>query len=219
MMRRSFLVLALGTFVLALFIASVPWAVYLYGLRDLPSNSLPSRDAAPQLVMRALWIAETNSADMFMQPLSPWHWFLLMKKERLAGFRMADYAARVLLNRSARTPSSTILRQLQILSVGTWISRNWTSEEAARTVLAESYFGHGLYGLRDAAKGYFDVTPDELSVSQAAVIVTVLRGPARYSPWCQPERSRAYATNMLSKLQPGGSLSYELKKMPAGPCD
>ena len=52
------------------------------------------------------------------------------------------------------------------------------------------YFGHGAYGIKSAARLYFDSEVDQLALEENALLAGLLPGPNRYSPLHHPERAR-----------------------------
>lgn len=50
-------------------------------------------------------------------------------------------------------------------------------------------FGSNAYGIKTACKTYFDTTPANLTVSQAAVLVGMLKATTHYNPISNPENS------------------------------
>lgn len=51
------------------------------------------------------------------------------------------------------------------------------------------YFGHNLAGVQIAAVHYFGKPADQLSISESALLVGLLRSPSRYSPDRHPDRA------------------------------
>jgi len=43
-------------------------------------------------------------------------------------------------------------------------------------------FGHGIYGIEDAANFYFGISAKELTLSQASILIGIPKGPSIYSP-------------------------------------
>lgn len=204
-------------------VAGGPWLLYLYGLQTLPSDTSPAREFPSPAVLKVLWISETETTTMFMEPISVFdcvRMFVTTRPEVFTpSFRVASLAARVLVSRTPVVRSrSALKRQVREMAAAIWVSKHWTAEEAMRTVLAGSYFGHGFYGLSHAAQGYFGLPTEELSVGEAAVLAGLLRSPSRYDPWCQSERSRAFADVLVAKIEPGAILAPRLLHAPAGAC-
>ncbi|MCL2560158.1 MAG: transglycosylase domain-containing protein, partial [Turicibacter sp.] len=56
-----------------------------------------------------------------------------------------------------------------------------------KTEILEGYlntinFGHGIYGIGDAAQFYFGVSAQDLTLAQASILVGIPKGPSLYSP-------------------------------------
>lgn len=62
-------------------------------------------------------------------------------------------------------------------------------------------FGSNAYGLKVAAKTFFNTTPDLLSVEQAALLVGMLRAPSYYSPVRNSERALKRRNIVLAQLR------------------
>ena len=223
-MVKKLIISLLATLLILIALVSVsPWALYLYGLRGLPSDTSPATEFVPPVVLRVLWISETETMNMHMDPMSVWDWvkvFVAARPNTLTpSSKVANLAARVLVSRNPNAESrSAFTRHVQEMAAAIWVSQHWTAEEAMATVLAGSYFGHGFYGLSHAARGYFGLSAQELSVAEAAVVAGLLRSPTRYDPWCRPERSRAFAESLVTKIEPGTILASRLLPAPAGAC-
>lgn len=48
-------------------------------------------------------------------------------------------------------------------------------------------FGGNIYGIKMACRYYFDTTPDEITLAQAAVLAGMIQGPNHYHPFLNPE--------------------------------
>lgn len=70
------------------------------------------------------------------------------------------------------------------------LERNYTKNEILVMYLNTVPFGHNAYGIKSAARIFFDTTPDSLKIEQAAVLVGLLKGQSWYSPLSHPERSK-----------------------------
>ena len=223
MVKKLFKSLLVIILVLIALVVSGPWLLYLYGLQALPSDTSPAREFPSPKVLQVFWISETETTTMLMEPISVFdcvRMFVIARPEAFTpSFRVASLAARVLVSRTPVAESrSVLIRQIREMAVAIWVSQHWTAEEAMRTVLAGSYFGHGFYGLSHAVQGYFGLPTEELSVGEAAVLAGLLRSPRRYDPWCQSERSRAFAEVLVAKIEPGAIFAPRLLPTPVGAC-
>ena len=79
-------------------------------------------------------------------------------------------------------------------------------------------FGSNAYGIKTAAKTYFDTTPDSLTTQNAAVLVGMLKATTLYNPKSNPERSLSRRNTVLNNMRTHNDLSAaacdSLKKLP-----
>jgi penicillin-binding protein 1A len=80
------------------------------------------------------------------------------------------------------------------------LERNYTKEEIIVMYLNTVDFGNQAYGIKSAARVYYNTTPDKLTVSQAATLIGILKGITRYSPTRNPERSLARRNTIMGLM-------------------
>ena len=81
-------------------------------------------------------------------------------------------------------------------------------------------FGSNAFGIKTAAKTFFDKTPDKLDVDEAAILVGLLKAPTTYSPVLHPDRCKERRDVVLSQMNRYGYLSDEdLEMYKAKPID
>jgi len=72
------------------------------------------------------------------------------------------------------------------------ISIKIAKQESKDTILANYlntiYYGRGAYGIQTAAKAYFGKDVSKLTVSEGALLASVIRGPSFYDPALGPEQ-------------------------------
>ena len=66
--------------------------------------------------------------------------------------------------------------------IALWLEARLTKNEILSRYLSNVYFGDNVYGLRAAARHYFNVEPEELSLAQAAMLAGVVNAPSRLAP-------------------------------------
>lgn len=66
------------------------------------------------------------------------------------------------------------------------------------------YLGDGVYGVERAARHYFGVGVEELTLGQIATLVGMARAPERYDPRRFPDRARQVRDVVLALLAEGG---------------
>ncbi|MEO1219458.1 MAG: transglycosylase domain-containing protein [Bacteroidota bacterium] len=101
-----------------------------------------------------------------------------------------------------------------IMKTKEWITavqleRVYTKKEILTMYLNTVSFGSNTYGIKVAAKTFFNTTPDKLSIEQAAVLVGVLRATSYYSPIMHPTRSIQRRNVVLAQMYKYQCISQE----------
>ena len=65
----------------------------------------------------------------------------------------------------------------------------YTKDEILTLYLNTVWFGEGAYGIESAAQQYFSTTATQLSATEAATLIGLLKGPSLYNPRLHPERA------------------------------
>jgi membrane peptidoglycan carboxypeptidase len=126
------------------------------------------------------------------------------------------------------TQDRTLSRKIDEFVVSMKIEQQLTKDQILEDYLNTIYFGRGAYGVEAAAHAYFHTTASRLTPSQGAVLASVIRSPAGYSPdahlallkerwayvldaevqqgWLTPQQ-RAAATFPRIPARPGGGMS------------
>jgi penicillin-binding protein 1A len=68
-------------------------------------------------------------------------------------------------------------------------------------------FGHNSFGIKTAAKTYFNTTPKDLTTDQCAVLVGMLKATTAYNPISNPERSKKRRNTVLYNMVQKNDLS------------
>ena len=84
------------------------------------------------------------------------------------------------------------------------LERNYTKEEIITMYLNTVDFGNNSYGIKAAAKTYFNTTPQNITPDQAAVLIGILKGTSMYSPTRNPKRSLGRRNLILTKMADAG---------------
>lgn len=84
-----------------------------------------------------------------------------------------------------------------------------SKEEILERYLNHTYFGHGYYGIKAAARGYFKKDMDRLSLKEIAILVGLPRAPSFYDPTKNLEFSLGRANNILQRMHSLGWITDE----------
>nr|WP_121269543.1 transglycosylase domain-containing protein [Pedobacter schmidteae] len=102
-----------------------------------------------------------------------------------------------------------ILQKFQEWVIAVKLERNYTKEEILVMYLNTVDFGNQAYGIKSAARVYFNTTPDKLTVGQSATLIGILKGISRYSPTRNPERSLARRNTIMGLMVKADLLSQQ----------
>ncbi len=102
-----------------------------------------------------------------------------------------------------------IIQKFQEWVIAVKLERNYTKEEIITMYLNTVDFGNQAYGIKSAARVYFNTTADKLTVPQAAVLVGILRGITRYSPTRNPERAIGRRNTIMALMVKANFLSQQ----------
>lgn len=113
-----------------------------------------------------------------------------------------------------------IVQKFQEWVIAVKLERNYTKEEILVMYLNTVDFGNQAYGIKSAARVYFNTTPDKLTVAQSATLIGILKGISRYSPTRNPDRALARRNTIMGLMVKADLLTQqqldEEKEKPLG---
>lgn len=105
------------------------------------------------------------------------------------------------------SPDRTIRRKLAEVLWALRIEVHRDKEWILESYLNEVYWGHGVYGVQEAARIYFGCDAGDLNLAQAAMLAGLLQSPETYSPHRQPELARERREIALRKMVQAGRIT------------
>jgi len=102
------------------------------------------------------------------------------------------------------TPERTYERKAREVLLARRIEQHLTKDEILELYLNHIYFGHGRYGVEEAAHYYFGKGIAEVTLAEAALIAGLAKGPSLYSPRVNLARSRRRRDLVLSQMADKG---------------
>ena len=109
--------------------------------------------------------------------------------------------------REVNVKRGTVFSKLSEWVVAVKLEHNYSKQEIITMYFNTVDFGSNSFGVKTAAKTFFDKTPAELDVDEAAVLVGLLKAPTTYSPVLHPENSKERRNVVLSQMNHYGYLS------------
>lgn len=95
----------------------------------------------------------------------------------------------------------TILRKFKEAILSKRVENEISKEMILERYLNEIYFGHGYYGVKTAARGYFHKELDELTLKEMALLCGLPRAPSFYDPTKHKGMSVARANLVLDRMK------------------
>jgi penicillin-binding protein 1A len=95
-------------------------------------------------------------------------------------------------------------RKAQEVIISFWLEAWLTKEEILSRYLSSVYFGDGVYGLRAAARYYFDRSPENLTLAQSAMLAAVVQAPSRLAPTRHLKRAQNRSRLVLDAMADTG---------------
>ncbi len=111
-------------------------------------------------------------------------------------------------------PRDEKLSKLKLISIKLreWVTavkleRNYTKEEIIAMYFNTVDFGNQSFGIKSAARTYFDKTPDSLNIEEAALLVGMLKAPTKYSPTQNPDNALRRREVVLKQMEVYGYIT------------
>lgn len=89
------------------------------------------------------------------------------------------------------------------------LERNYTKEEIIAMYLNTVDFGNQSFGIKSAAKTYFDKEPRDLNIQESALLIGMLQAPSRYNPIRNPENARKRRAVVLAQMKKYGFITQQ----------
>lgn len=106
------------------------------------------------------------------------------------------------------TSERSIARKVKDFILAQRIEEKLTKKEILYLYLNQVYLGNGYYGVKAAARGYYNKNLKDVTVAEAAMLAGLLVAPGKYSPYVSPNPAkkrqhyvmeRMYKLNKISK--------------------
>ncbi|MFH6983216.1 transglycosylase domain-containing protein [Marinoscillum luteum] len=102
-----------------------------------------------------------------------------------------------------------IITKLKEWIISVQLEQSYTKEEILAMYLNTVEYGSNSFGIKVAAKTFFNKLPSQLNYSEAALLVGAINAPTRYSPIMNPDNAMAKRTEVLYNLHKYGLLTRD----------
>ncbi|KAA6457647.1 PBP1A family penicillin-binding protein [Acidobacteria bacterium AB60] len=102
----------------------------------------------------------------------------------------------------------TAARKLQEAWLAIQIERTFTKEQIFTLYGNQIYLGSGMYGFEAASQFYFNKHAKDLTLTEAALLAGLPKGPVAYSPILNPEKALKRRNLVLLEMESDGAITH-----------
>lgn len=108
--------------------------------------------------------------------------------------------AKHLLEQGSRNLSTRVIEKLKEQIVAVKLEKNLTKQEILTLYLNTVPWGYNSFGIKCAAKTYFNKKPGDLNVEESAMLIGMLKGSSLYNPVKHPERTKIRRNTVIDQM-------------------
>ncbi|MEE2674696.1 MAG: PBP1A family penicillin-binding protein [Myxococcota bacterium] len=99
------------------------------------------------------------------------------------------------------SPEKRFRRKIREMILARQIEARFSKDEILYLYLNQIYFGHGAWGIGEAARSYFGKSVSELTVSESALLAGLPQRPSEYSPYRDPVAAEKRRKSVVRRMQ------------------
>jgi penicillin-binding protein 1A len=107
------------------------------------------------------------------------------------------------------SPERTATRKLQEAYLAIQIEHAFTKQQIFTLYGNQIYLGHGMYGFEAASQFYFSKHAKDLTLTEAALLAGLPKGPAAFSPLLAPEKALRRRNLVLTEMELDKAISHQ----------
>ena len=101
----------------------------------------------------------------------------------------------------------TLARKVREAALAWQLEQDWTKDRILTAYLNTIYFGHGAYGIQQAARAYFKKSAKGLTLTESALLAGIPADPALYDPASNPRNAKARRRHVLEMMLEQGKIT------------
>ena len=125
---------------------------------------------------------------------------VLLRQDAGGGSTITQQIAKNLFGRKKQFFMSTPINKIRELYIARRLENIYNKNELILLYLNTVSFGENLYGIEKAAYRFFGKKPEELSLTESATLIGVLKAPTFYNPRNNPERAEERRNVVLQQM-------------------
>ncbi len=160
---------------------------YIENRSDIDFNTLPKDLINALLATEDVRFRKHSGVDV--KALGRVAFGLISGNHAGGGSTLTQQLAKNLFPRGNLNKWQLIMRKLKEWVTATKLEKNYSKEEIIAMYLNTVSYGHHAFGIKSAARTFFNKSVDSLNLQEAALLVGVVNAPTWYSPIRNPERA------------------------------
>jgi penicillin-binding protein 1A len=107
------------------------------------------------------------------------------------------------------TPEKKITRKIKEALLSYQLEKRFSKDEILELYLNQIFFGNTAYGIKAAARVYFQKKLDELTLAEAALLAGLPKAPSKFSPLTNMPRAKKRQKYVLEQMVKAGFVTAE----------
>ncbi len=100
----------------------------------------------------------------------------------------------------------SVTRKIREAYLAWQMEQKLTKDQILTRYLNTVYFGNGAYGIQAASETYFDKSPPDLTLTEAALLAGLIAAPVNYDPVTHPNRAMFRRNRVLLRMRELGMI-------------
>lgn len=124
----------------------------------------------------------------------------------------ASTISQQLIKNTHLSQEKTLKRKLKEWKLTRQLEKKYSKSEILEKYLNTIYFGHSCFGIHAASEFYFGKSPENLNLSESAILAGLVKSPNNYSPFKNPQNCQRRKACVLSLMQQNGVITKTEKQ-------
>jgi len=171
----------------------------------------------PKIVKQATLAAEDN--DFYTQPAFDWKAIIRAMWNNIKSGKITQGGSTItqqLVKKTLLSDERTYTRKIKELILSIQLESKYSKDDIFGFYLNQIPYGSTAYGIESAAQLYFNKSAKDLSISDAAILASMIKAPSYYSPWGDQKQElfirRDYVISRMEELGYISKNAAELSK-------
>jgi penicillin-binding protein 1A len=106
----------------------------------------------------------------------------------------------------------TLARKVREAALAWQLEQRWSKDRILTAYLNTIYFGHGAYGIQQAARAYFKKSAKDLTLADSALLAGIPSDPSLYDPTANPRSAKLRRRHVLDLMFQQGKITWRQYK-------